>query len=124
VKLLGPRRSVGRRNRGEEARESSRDRRGEHLHRESLDLSAIEAGRYNFVALPLRSRAATVRRCERFSGASKRRDASSRRSTFWAVALLSALLAAVTKPAVASRRYDQAKQAFTSFEMVNAGHWL
>ncbi|MEP6956564.1 MAG: hypothetical protein ABI883_07045 [Chthoniobacterales bacterium] len=44
--------------------------------------------------------------------------------TFWAVALLIALLCAVTNLPWQLDDYDQAKQAFTSFEMVEAGHWL
>jgi 4-amino-4-deoxy-L-arabinose transferase-like glycosyltransferase len=47
-----------------------------------------------------------------------------RRSTFWAVALLSAVLAAMTNLPWHLDDYDQAKQAFTSFEMVHAGQWL
>ncbi len=46
------------------------------------------------------------------------------RRTFWAVALLIALLFATTNLPWHLDDYDQAKQAFTSFEMVNAGHWL
>lgn len=47
-----------------------------------------------------------------------------RRSTFWFVALLIALLFAVANLPWTLDDYDQAKQAFTSFEMVNGGNWL
>ncbi len=47
-----------------------------------------------------------------------------RRSTFWLVAALIALLFATTNLPWTLDDYDQAKQAFTSFEMVNDGHWL
>lgn len=46
------------------------------------------------------------------------------RATFWGVALLGALLFCITNLPWHLDDYDQAKQAFTSFEMVNAGHWL
>ncbi|MGI8820493.1 MAG: ArnT family glycosyltransferase [Chthoniobacterales bacterium] len=44
--------------------------------------------------------------------------------TFWAVALLIALLFSLTNLPWQLDDYDQAKQAFTSFEMVQSGHWL
>ena len=47
-----------------------------------------------------------------------------RRGTFWFVALLIALLFSVTNLPWTLDDYDQAKQAFTSFEMVQEGHWL
>ena len=47
-----------------------------------------------------------------------------RRETFWFVALLIALLFSVTNLPWTLDDYDQAKQAFTSFEMVQEGHWL
>ena len=47
-----------------------------------------------------------------------------RKSTFWAVAALVAVLFAVANLPWQLDDYDQAKQAFTSFEMVNEGHWL
>ncbi len=53
-----------------------------------------------------------------------RSDFLSRRSTFWGVAVLIALLFAITNLPWQLDDYDQAKQAFTSFEMVNAGEWL
>ena len=47
-----------------------------------------------------------------------------RRSTFWILAGLVALLFVVTNLPWVLDDYDQAKQAFTSFEMVEEGHWL
>ena len=47
-----------------------------------------------------------------------------RRSTFWILAALVALLFVVTNLPWVLDDYDQAKQAFTSFEMVEEGHWL
>ncbi len=47
-----------------------------------------------------------------------------RRGTFWFVVLLIALLFSVTNLPWTLDDYDQAKQAFTSFEMVQEGHWL
>ena len=47
-----------------------------------------------------------------------------RRSTLWMVAVLAALLFATTNLPWHLDDYDQAKQAFTSFEMVNEGHWF
>jgi 4-amino-4-deoxy-L-arabinose transferase-like glycosyltransferase len=47
-----------------------------------------------------------------------------RRSTVWVVGALIALLFCVTNLPWQLDDYDQAKQAFTSFEMVNEGHWL
>lgn len=46
------------------------------------------------------------------------------RVTFWLVALVIALLFSVTNLPWTLDDYDQAKQAFTSFEMVNEGHWF
>ena len=51
-------------------------------------------------------------------------DLLSRRLTFWVVAALIALLFAITNLPWQLDDYDQAKQAFTSFEMINQGHWL
>ena len=47
-----------------------------------------------------------------------------RPGTFWIVALLIALLFATTNLPWHLDNYDQAKQAFTSFEIVNDGPWL
>jgi 4-amino-4-deoxy-L-arabinose transferase-like glycosyltransferase len=47
-----------------------------------------------------------------------------RNSTFWMVAALIAMLFAITNLPWHLDDYDQAKQAFTSFEMVHEGHWL
>ena len=47
-----------------------------------------------------------------------------RRETFWFVAALIAVLCATTNLPWTLDDYDQAKQAFTSFEMVNEAHWL
>lgn len=47
-----------------------------------------------------------------------------RSSTRWFVAALIALLFATTNLPWTLDDYDQAKQAFTSYEMVNEGHWL
>ncbi|HEX8281374.1 MAG TPA: glycosyltransferase family 39 protein, partial [Chthoniobacterales bacterium] len=46
------------------------------------------------------------------------------RITIWSVALLIALLFGLTNLPWTLDDYDQAKQAFTSFEMVNEGPWL
>ena len=46
------------------------------------------------------------------------------RAVFWIVAALIALLFCVTDLPWTLDDYDQAKQAFTSFEMVNEGHWF
>lgn len=47
-----------------------------------------------------------------------------RKSTFWCVALLIAVLFSVANLPWTLDNYDQAKQAFTSYEMVTQGHWL
>jgi len=47
-----------------------------------------------------------------------------RNGTFWCVAALIGLLFACTNLPWHLDDYDQAKQAFTSFEMVQEGHWL
>jgi 4-amino-4-deoxy-L-arabinose transferase-like glycosyltransferase len=47
-----------------------------------------------------------------------------RKGVFWFVATLIALLFCVTNLPWTLDDYDQAKQAFTSFEMVQEGHWL
>jgi 4-amino-4-deoxy-L-arabinose transferase-like glycosyltransferase len=47
-----------------------------------------------------------------------------RKSTRWAVAGLMVLLFCLTNLPWQLDDYDQAKQAFTSFEMVNEGHWF
>ena len=46
------------------------------------------------------------------------------RRTFWIVAALIVLLFAIANLPWQLDDYDQAKQAFTSFEMVKEGHWL
>jgi 4-amino-4-deoxy-L-arabinose transferase-like glycosyltransferase len=46
------------------------------------------------------------------------------RGTFWIVAALIILLFAIANLPWQLDDYDQAKQAFTSFEMVKEGHWL
>jgi|SRR5438132_6040946 len=46
------------------------------------------------------------------------------RRTLWVVAALIILLFAIANLPWQLDDYDQAKQAFTSFEMVNEGHWL
>ncbi len=46
------------------------------------------------------------------------------RRTFWVVAALIILLFAIANLPWQLDDYDQAKQAFTSFEMVKEGHWL
>ncbi len=72
-------------------------------------------------------------RSARFSGASNafvQKEVNAdwslleRPSTYWFVAALIALLFATTNLPWTLDDYDQAKQAFTSFEMVNEGHWL
>lgn len=73
-----------------------------------------------------------ARRCARFSGANRGVTTATsagaslleRRSTFWVVAGLVAVLFAATNLPWQLDDYDQAKQAFTSFEMVNEGHWF
>lgn len=47
-----------------------------------------------------------------------------RKGTSWVVGILIALLFGITNLPWTLDDYDQAKQAFTSFEMVNEGHWL
>lgn len=47
-----------------------------------------------------------------------------RKSTFWIVAALIGVLFAITNLPWQLDDYDQAKQAFTSFEMVHEGAWL
>ncbi|MGZ5025121.1 MAG: hypothetical protein ACXWBS_09670, partial [Chthoniobacterales bacterium] len=42
----------------------------------------------------------------------------------WGLLILIAVLFAITNLPWHLDDYDQAKQAFTSFEMVNGGHWL
>ncbi|MDP9254648.1 MAG: hypothetical protein M3O66_06910, partial [Verrucomicrobiota bacterium] len=46
------------------------------------------------------------------------------RSTSWSIMTLILLLWAVTNLPWQLDDYDQAKQAFTSFEMIKEGHWL
>src|SRR3982751_4570172 len=46
------------------------------------------------------------------------------RRTLWVVAALIAVLFAIANLPWQLDDYDQAKQAFTSFEMVKEGHWL
>jgi 4-amino-4-deoxy-L-arabinose transferase len=47
-----------------------------------------------------------------------------RRGTLWFVAALTALLCAIANLPWTLDDYEQAKQAYTSFEMVNEGHWF
>lgn len=47
-----------------------------------------------------------------------------RKAVFWIVAGLAAVLFAITNLPWHLDDYDQAKQAFTSFEMVKQGHWI
>jgi 4-amino-4-deoxy-L-arabinose transferase-like glycosyltransferase len=47
-----------------------------------------------------------------------------RRSVFWFVSLLAITLFAISNLPWHLDDYDQAKQAFTSFEMVKQGHWM
>ena len=47
-----------------------------------------------------------------------------RRSVFWLVTTVTIIVWAVTNLPWHLDDYDQAKQAFTSFEMVNQGHWI
>src|SRR3977135_215896 len=46
------------------------------------------------------------------------------RRTFWSVTALIALLFAIGNLPCQLDDYDQAKQAFTSFEMIKEGHWF
>ncbi len=47
-----------------------------------------------------------------------------RKSVFWGLSMLAIVLFAVTNLPWHLDDYDQAKQAFTSFEMVKQGHWV
>ena len=47
-----------------------------------------------------------------------------RKSAFWFVIALTIVLLAITNLPWHLDEYDQAKQAFTSFEMVKQGHWI
>src|ERR1700730_6728184 len=47
-----------------------------------------------------------------------------RKSAYWFASALAILLFAVTNLPWHLEGYDQAKQAFTSFEMVKQGHWI
>src|SRR5437762_11316235 len=47
-----------------------------------------------------------------------------RRQTFWALAALILVLFSVTNLPWHLDDYDQAKQAWTSYEMVTEGHWF
>src|SRR4051794_19612959 len=47
-----------------------------------------------------------------------------RRAVFWGIVALIAVLFAITNLPWHLDNYDQAKQAFTSFEMIQEGHWL
>jgi len=59
------------------------------------------------------------------SGVSQKRlSILERKSAWWCVALLIAILFGITNLPWHLDDYDQAKQAFTSFEIVNEGHWL
>lgn len=51
-------------------------------------------------------------------------DLLNHRATFWFVITLTIVLWAATNLPWHLDDYDQAKQAFTSFEMVNQGHWI
>lgn len=51
-------------------------------------------------------------------------DLLNRRATFWSVIALTVVLFAIANLPWHLDDYDQAKQAFTSFEMVEQGHWL
>src|ERR1043166_7446002 len=51
-------------------------------------------------------------------------DLLDRRAAFWGVIALAIVLFAVTNLPWQLDDYDQAKQAFTSFEMVKQGHWI
>lgn len=51
-------------------------------------------------------------------------DLLNRRATFWFVATLTITVWAITNFPWQLDDYDQAKQAFTSFEMVKQGHWI
>jgi 4-amino-4-deoxy-L-arabinose transferase-like glycosyltransferase len=51
-------------------------------------------------------------------------DILNRRATYWFVTALTVALWAITNLPWQLDDYDQAKQAFTSFEMVNQGHWI
>ena len=46
------------------------------------------------------------------------------RRTYWLVCALGLLMLATANLPWQLDDYDQAKQAFTSFEMVEQGHWL
>src|SRR5216683_1459814 len=71
------------------------------------------------------------RRFARFSGTSSSRmdwsaiaNSLEEKRTVWIVAGLTTLLFAIANLPWQLDDYDQAKQAFTSFEMVKDGHWL
>jgi 4-amino-4-deoxy-L-arabinose transferase-like glycosyltransferase len=51
-------------------------------------------------------------------------DILNRRVAYWFVTALTVILFAVTNLPWHLDEYDQAKQAFTSFEMVKQGHWI
>src|SRR5664279_1865427 len=51
-------------------------------------------------------------------------DLLNRRVTYWSVIALAIVLFASTNLPWHLDDYDQAKQAFTSFEMVKQGHWI
>jgi 4-amino-4-deoxy-L-arabinose transferase-like glycosyltransferase len=51
-------------------------------------------------------------------------DLLNRRASYWSVAALTIVLFAITNLPWHLDEYDQAKQAFTSFEMVQQGHWI
>ncbi|HWM24080.1 MAG TPA: glycosyltransferase family 39 protein [Chthoniobacterales bacterium] len=51
-------------------------------------------------------------------------DLLDRRATYWSVLALTLVLFAITNLPWHLDDYDQAKQAFTSFEMVEQGHWI
>jgi 4-amino-4-deoxy-L-arabinose transferase-like glycosyltransferase len=51
-------------------------------------------------------------------------DVLERRQTFWALAALMLILFSITNLPWELDSYDQAKQAWTSYEMVTEGHWF
>ena len=51
-------------------------------------------------------------------------DLLNRRATYWFLTALTVVLFALTNLPWHLDEYDQAKQAFTSFEMVQQGHWI
>ncbi len=94
---------------------------------EGLDLSQAEAGLYSMAALPLKimgGDGAPGSRRSLAGGVNVTGDWLAQPRTRWAALGVIVSFFAITNLPWTLDDYDQAKQAYTSFEMVGQGHWL